>query len=237
MTGCLAAAPVAMKLGHAGTDTEYLRSLLATWADDFDWRAQERELNRVAHFRADLDGLSVHFVHERGKGPAPLPIVLTHGFPSSFIEHLELLPLLADPATHGGRAEDAFDVVITSLPGYGFSDPPTAPMLEGTVANMWCRLMTDGLGYTRFGAHGSDVGTGATIQLGLRYPQHLVGIHLSACYVDPPPQPWPPVVREFVETQRRERAEDVAYSQMQSTKPQTVAHGLTDSPAGLAAWI
>jgi pimeloyl-ACP methyl ester carboxylesterase len=220
-----------------GTDVAYLRSLLATWADEFDWRKQERELNRLAHYRADIDGLRVHFVHERGEGPAPLPIVLTHGFPSSFVEHLDLLPLLTSPAAHGARAEDAFDVVITSLPGYGFSDPPTGPMLEGTIADMWCRLMRDGLGYPRFGAHGSDVGAGATIQLGLRHPEHLVGIHLSAFYLEPPPEPWPPAVREFVEATARERAEDVAYSRMQSTKPQTAAYGLTDSPAGLAAWI
>jgi hypothetical protein len=163
-----------------GTDPEYLRSLLATWGDEFDWREQERELNRLAHYRASIDGLQVHFVHERGNGPAPLPIVLTHGFPSSFVEHLDLVPLLTDPAAHGGRAEDAFDVVVTSLPGYGFSDPLAAPMLEQTVADMWCRLMRDGLGYPRFGAHGSDVGSGVTIQLGLRHPEHLIGLHFSS---------------------------------------------------------
>ncbi len=220
-----------------GTDHGYLGSLLATWAEEFDWRRRERELNRLAHYRANIDGLGVHFVHERGNGPAPLPIVLTHGFPSSFVEHLDLLPLLTDPAAHGGRAEDAFDVVITSLPGYGFSDPPTGPWLEGTVADVWCRLMRDGLGYRRFGAHGSDVGSGVTIQLGLRHPEHLIGIHLSAFYLHAPSEPWPPAVRNFIETQRRERAEDVAYSRMQSTRPLTIAYGLSDSPAGLAAWI
>lgn len=220
-----------------GADPGYLRSLLATWANEFDWRRKERELNRLPDYRARIDGLGVHFVHVRGNGPAPLPIVLTHGFPSSFVEHLELLPLLTDPAAHGGRAEDAFDVVVTSLPGYGFSDPPAGPMLEAATADRWCRLMRDGLGYPRFGAHGSDVGAGVTIQLGQRHPGQLVGIHLSAFYLEPPPQPWPPVVREFIETARRERAEDVAYSRLQATRPLTVAHGLTDSPAGLAAWI
>lgn len=194
-------------------------------------------MRRLSHFRAEIDGARVHFVHERGKGPAPLPIMLTHGFPSSFVEHLELLPLLTDPAAHGGRSEDAFDVVVTSLPGYGFSDPLSGPVLEGTIADLWCRLMLDGLGYERFGAHGSDVGSGVTIQLALRHPQHLVGVHFSAFYLWPPPEPWPPAVRDFIDTSRRERAEDVAYSQMQATKPQTVAYGLTDSPAGLAAWI
>ena len=163
--------------------------------------------------------------------------MLTHGFPSSFVEHLELLPLLTDPAANGGQAGDAFDVVVTSLPGYGFSDPPAGPMLEAATADRWCRLLRDGLGYERFGAHGSDVGAGVTIQLGRRHPGQLVGIHLSAFYLEPPPRPWPPVVREFIETQRRERAQDVAYSRMQATRPQTVAHGLTDSPAGLAAWV
>jgi microsomal epoxide hydrolase len=222
---------------EAGADAAYLRSLLATWSDEFDWRARERELNRLRHYRAELDGVKIHFVHERGNGPDPLPVVLTHGFPSSFVEHLELLPLLTDPAAHGGRAEDAFDVVITSLPGYGFSDPLPGPMLESTVADMWCRLMRDGLGYTRFGAQGSDVGSGVTLELGLRHPEHLIGIHLSAFYLYPPPKPWPPAVREFIEAHKRGRAEDVAYSRMQATRPRTVAYGLTDSPAGLAAWI
>lgn len=220
-----------------GVNLEYLRSLLATWANEFDWRKQERELNRLAHYSAQIDGLQFHFVHERGTGPAPLPIVLTHGFPSSFVEYLTLLPLLSNPAAHGGQADDAFDVVIISLPGYAFSDPLNEPISERKIADIWCRLMRDGLRYTRFGAHGSDVGSGVTIQLGLRYPEHLIGIHLSAFYLYPSPEPRPPVVREFLERQKRERAEDVAYSRMQSTKPQTVAYGLTDSPAGLAAWI
>jgi pimeloyl-ACP methyl ester carboxylesterase len=221
----------------SGADLDYLRSLLAYWAREFDWREQERRLNRFAHYRADLGGARVHFVHERGTGSNPLPIVLTHGFPSSFAEHLELLPLLTDPAAHGGRAEDAFDVVVTSLPGYGFSDPLPGPMLESTVADMWFRLMGDELGYPRFGAHGSDVCSGVTVELGRRHPKHLIGIHLSAFYLNPPPEPWPSAVREFVETSKRERGRDVAYSRMQATRPRTVAYGLTDSPAGLAAWI
>ena len=220
-----------------GADPAYIRELVSAWADEFDWRGYERDLNNLAHHRATIDGLGVHFIHERGNGPAPLPIVLTHGFPSSFLEHLTVLPLLTDPAAHGGHAEDAFDVVVTSLPGYGFSDPPTGPWSEAAVADRWCRLMRDGLGYDRFGAHGSDIGSGVTIELGRRHPEHLVGIHLSAFYLDPPPEPWPPAVRWFIETSARERAPDVAYSRMQSTRPQTLAHGLSDSPAGLAAWI
>ena len=216
-----------------GTDPEFLRSLLATWADEFDWRERARELNRLSHYRARIDGLRVHFVHQRGNGRDPLPIVLTHGFPSSFVEHLDLLPLLTDPAAYGGRAEDAFDVVITSLPGHGFSDPPTGPMLEATVADMWCRLMRDGLGYPRFGAHGSDAGTGATIQLGRRHPEHLVGLHLSAFYLDPPPEPWPPAVREFMESSARERAGRRVLPDAVHAAP--VGSALAGRPAPLAA--
>jgi pimeloyl-ACP methyl ester carboxylesterase len=189
----------------AGVDSGYLRSLLDSWAHGFDWRAQERALNRLGHFRADVDGVRLHFIHQRGHGPAPLPIVLTHGFPSSFVEYLDLLPLLTDPANHGGRPEDAFDVVIVSPPGYGFSDPVAEPILEARLGDLWCRLMRDGLGYTRFGAHGSDAGTGPTIQLGLRHPDHVVGIHMSAFYLSPPQEPWPPEVKEFIERQRRAR--------------------------------
>jgi pimeloyl-ACP methyl ester carboxylesterase len=219
-----------------GADVDYLRSLLSSWAE-LDWRRQEKEINRLAHYRAEIDGLRIHFLHERGNGPAPLPLVLTHGFPSSFVEYLDLLPLLTDPAGHGGRSEDAFDVVIPSMPGYGFSDPLTEPFLETTIADMWARLMTDGLGYDWFGAHGSDVGSGVTIELGLRHPEQLVGVHFSAFYLYPPPQPWPEPVQKFMDWAARRSAEDGAYSRMQSTKPQTVACGLTDSPVGMAAWI
>jgi pimeloyl-ACP methyl ester carboxylesterase len=221
-----------------GMDVGYLRDLLATWAGDFDWRARERALNTFAHFRARVDGLWVHFIHERGHGPDPLPIVLTHGWPSSFTEHLDLIPLLTDPAAQGGRAEDAFDVVVTSLPGYGFSDQPAAPgMVNTTIADLWCRLMRDGLGYPRFGAHGSDIGAGVTSRLGLRHPGAVVGIHLSAMNLGTPEQPWSAAERDYLAAvERWDRAEG-AYSDIQATKPQTVACGLNDSPAGLAAWI
>jgi pimeloyl-ACP methyl ester carboxylesterase len=221
-----------------GTDLTYLKDLVATWTFDFDWRRHERMLNRLQHFRADIDGLAVHFVHERGRGPAPMPLVLTHGWPSSFVEYLDLIPLLTDPASHGGDAADAFDVVVPSLPGYGFSGRPTVPgMLSADIADMWCRLMTDGLVYTRFGAHGSDIGAGVTVRLAKRHPNRVAGIHLSAWGSPEPPQPWSSAEREYLAVnQQWDRAEG-AYSEIQGTKPQTVGYGLNDSPAGLAAWI
>jgi pimeloyl-ACP methyl ester carboxylesterase len=220
-----------------GTDLGFVRSLLDTWANAFDWRAQERSLNRLHHARALVDGMWVHVVRERGVGPSPMPLVLTNGWSSSFVEYLDILPLLTDPAAHGGDAADAFDVVIATMPGFGFSDIPDQPLLEPAIGDMWDQLMHDGLGYERFGAHGSDAGTGPTIEVARRHPDHVVGVHLSAFYLDAPPEPMPDVVRDFLERHRQERTETGAYSRMQSARPQTLAYGLTDSPVGLAAWI
>lgn len=222
---------------HHGADVEYLRDLLATWADGFDWRARERELNRFPHFRACVDGLRVHFVHVRGTGPDPLPIVLTHGWPSSFTEHLGLATLLADPAAYGGRVTDSFDVVVASLPGYGFSDPLPPSATSSDIADLWSRLMREALGYPRFGAHGSDIGAAVTARLGWRHPDALAGIHLSAVSFPTPPEPWTIGEREYEAAIERWDDTEGAYSQVHATKPQTLACGLNDSPAGLAAWI
>ena len=141
-----------------GVPLEYLRGLVERWRTDFDWREQERRINAVASYRADIGGLGVHFVHERGTGPKPLPLLITHGWPRSFYEMLELIPLLADPASHGGDPADAFDVVVPSVPGYAFSDRPTERGFDyRRVADLWAELM-EGLGYERFGAHAYDIG-------------------------------------------------------------------------------
>lgn len=138
-----------------GTNLDYLKRLVAYWQHAFDWRVQETMLNSFSHFRTDIDGLGIHFIHERGKGPNPLPIILTHGWPGSFCEMLKVIPRLSDPERHGGKAEDAFDVIVPSLPGYGFSDRPTQREMTGSrIAKMWARLMTKALGYQRFAAQG-----------------------------------------------------------------------------------
>ena len=227
-----------------GANLAYLRELVEYWRDGFDWRAQEAELNRLSHFRAEVGGFGVHFVHERGEGPDPLPIVLTHGWPDSFYRFHKVLPMLTDPARYGGDPTDSFDVVVPSLPGYGFSDRPTG---RGTsysrVAELWARLMTEVLGYGRFAAHGGDVGRGVTHRLALYRPDALVGIHLTDVpYVDPAAfaedaPDLSEVERDYAERVRRWIREEGAYAAVQSTKPQTLAYGLNDSPAGLAAWI
>jgi pimeloyl-ACP methyl ester carboxylesterase len=220
-----------------GTSLDYLVSLASTWAHGFDWRAQEDKLNQLDHYRTEIGGLGIHFVHEHGDGPAPFPLVLTHGWPSSFVEYLDLIPLLTDPAAHGGDAGDAFDVVVPSLPGYGFSDRPCAAgMVNVVIAEMWVTLMAR-LGYRRFGAHGGDIGAGVTTRLGRHFADRLVGIHLGATGFSVPPKPWSPAEREYFAGGDRWEAEEGAYSNVHATKPQSLGYALSDSPVGLAAWI
>ena len=162
-----------------GTDTDFLRDLLTYWQDGFDWREQERRLNALPQWRALIDGQLIHFVHQRGKGPSPMPLVLTHGWPGSFIEMEALLPMLADPAAFGGDPADAFDVVIPSLPGYGFSGPPTGPgMHSRRIAALWQGLMSQ-LGYGRFVAQGGDIGASVSMWLARDFPQQVAGFHLN----------------------------------------------------------
>lgn len=225
-----------------GTNLSYTRELIEYWRDDFDWRARERELNAFPQFRAAIDGVNIHFIHARGNGSHPLPLILTHGWPSSFFEMLKLVPLLTDPARFGGDPADAFDVVIPSFPGYGFSDaPPAGGMQRARIAEIWKRLMVEVLGYERFGAHGGDVGGGVTDRLGRYHAEHIVGLHL----VDISTMPYegsdavPLTENErayFVRIAQWDEA-DGAYAHMQATRPQTLAYGLNDSPAGLATWI
>jgi pimeloyl-ACP methyl ester carboxylesterase len=221
-----------------GTELAYLRSLCAYWAEEFDWRAQERRLNELPHFRTDVDGLGIHFVHVRGRGADPLPLVIRHVWPSTFFEVLNLVPLLTDPAAAGGSGQDSFDVVIPSLPGFGFSDRPHSRYVHRRVPELWVELMRQ-LGYDRFGAHGGDLGGGVAARLGQRHPDALVGVHVTNVYGsiakgDPPPTA---AERDYLEQQRRWEADEGGYWHLQATRPQTAAYGLSDSPAGLASWI
>jgi pimeloyl-ACP methyl ester carboxylesterase len=224
-----------------GTSLAALRDLLEHWAQRFDWRTREHALNRFAHFRARIDGLWVHFIHQRGRGPRPLPLVLTHGWPSSFVEMTRIIPLLADPAAHGASAADAFDVVVPSLPGTGFSEQPASPgMTKTRIAQLWNLLMTRVLGYPRYGARGGDIGAGVTSWLGIDFPENVTGIHVSDVlqpFVGPGAPPLTEAERAFVEAEARWTEAEGAYDHVQRTKPQTLAYGLTDSPSGLAAWI
>ncbi len=224
-----------------GTNLEYLRELANYWQHTFDWRKQEAMLNRFAHFRAEVDGLGIHFIHERGKGPNPTPIILTHGWPGSFFEMLKVIPLLTDPESHGGKTEDAFDVVVPSLPGYGFSDRPTQRgMTTSRIADMWAHLMTKELGYSRFAAEGGDWGSGVTEQLAVAHPDALLGFHLNNI-------PFTHLFTKVDNLSQDEKTylaavgpwqmQEGAYAAIQGSKPQTLGYGLNDSPVGLAGWI
>jgi pimeloyl-ACP methyl ester carboxylesterase len=226
---------------NAGTDVEYLQELAAYWQRDFDWRQQERSLNQFSHFKTSVHGAGIHFIHQRGKGPAPFPLILTHGYPDSFYRFLKLIPMLTDPLSHGGRAEDAFDVVVPDLPGYGFSDKPAKHGSIFQVNDLWASLMTDKLGYPKFGAHGGDWGSTVTEQLARSHPGSVVAIHLT----DVPfghlmqKKPGDPSAAEkkFFEHNDKWLPTEGGYAAIQASRPQSLAHGLNDSPAGLAAWI
>jgi pimeloyl-ACP methyl ester carboxylesterase len=223
-----------------GTDLDYLRGLLDYWADGFDWRGVERALNGVEHLRVDVDGVAIHVARARSRVSTPVPLILTHGWPSLFVEYMPLVPLLADPAdlVADGRG---FDLVLPSLPGYGYSERPARTgVTTRQVAAMWHRLMRS-LGYHRFWAVGSDFGSAVTTHMALDDPAPLVGIYLSNLDLDPYTGPGspPPTDAERAYLAERDAWDRVerGYSSIQSTKPQTVSYGLTDSPAGLAAWV
>jgi pimeloyl-ACP methyl ester carboxylesterase len=224
-----------------GTNREYLQELTAYWRDRFDWRAQERAINRFPHFRTKVGGLGIHFIHQRGQGARPLPLLLIHGFPDSFLRMLKLIPRLTDPAAHGGDPADAFDVVVPSIPGFGFSDrPPSAGMNPERIAGLFGELMTRALGYTRFAAHGGDWGSSISERLALSLPHALAGIHLTeipyAHLFGVPSGELSEPEKKYLEAGKRWQMEHGAYALVQATRPQTLGQALNDSPAGLAAW-
>ncbi len=225
-----------------GFDQRTLAELCCYWRDNFDWAAQVRAISAFHHFRFTSPDISIHFIHARGKGPAPMPLILTHGWPGSFLEMLRILPLLTDPAASDGDPADSFDVVVPSLPGYGFSDRPSEPGMNiFRVAELWAELMGE-LGYSRFAAQGGDLGAGVSTALGLRHADRMIGIHLN--FIPGSYRPYltaaSPLIspeEEFLRDGGRWREENGAYSHLQRTRPQTAAYGLNDSPIGLAAWI
>ena len=226
-----------------GTPLAYAKELVAYWRDRYDWRKHEAALNAFPQFRAKVDDLGIHFIHVKGKGPKPFPLVITHGWPGSVAEFTKIIGPLTDPAAHGGDPADAFDVVCPSMPGYGFSDHPAEPgMQPDRIAALWAELM-DGLGYRRFGAQGGDWGAMVTTYLGAKHADLVVGIHLNLIIAFPEDRKNPPMdgvtQEEIADLMRMPEflREETGYQRIQGTKPQTLAYALNDSPAGLAAWI
>ena len=224
-----------------GTNLDYLKSLVAYWQHEFDWRVQEEKLNQYAQFRAEVDGVGIHFIHERGKGPNPTPIILTHGWPDSFYRMHKILPLLTDPASYGGDPADSFDVIVPDLPGFGFSDRPRERgMTLARTAGLWASLMRDVLGYQRYAAAGGDFGSAVTQLLALAHPESVVGIHVTdlGFYTLNAYQPdLTPAEQQYLGANQGWFFQEGAYAMLQASKPQTLAYGLNDSPVGLAAWM
>lgn len=219
-----------------GTDRSYLEELVAYWRDEYDWRTHEAALNAFDHYTTTIEGQRLHFVHQRGRGPAPLALVMSHGWPGTVWEMLPSVMPLSDPAAHGGDAADAFDVVVPSIPGFGFSGEPA----EGTdvvrTAELWVALM-EKLGYDRFGAYGSDWGAGITRVLGASYPDRVVGVLTPGAPPRLQREPETEEERDYLARANLWSVDETGYQRIQGTKPQTLAFGLSDSPVGLAAWI
>jgi pimeloyl-ACP methyl ester carboxylesterase len=225
-----------------GANLEYMKELATYWRTEFDWRAQERRINSLANYRATVDDVRLHFIHERGTGAKPIPLLITHGWPSSFVEMLKIIPMLTDPANHGGDASDSFDVIVPSVPGYGFSQRPLQPgMTRWRVAQLWAALM-QGLGYERFGLHANDIGAVISGWLALDFPDRVIGFHtLMPGFPSPAfganEPPMTEAEKDFAARMAEWNKEEGGYNLIQETRPQTLAYGLNDSPAGLMAWI
>ena len=228
---------------QGGADPDYVRDLVRYWADGFDWRAREAELNALPHYLAEVEGRAVHFLHVPRRRPAgtraPLPLILSHGWPSSFVEMLPLADRLTDPGRYGGDPAEAFDVVVPSLPGFLYSNLPAGPLTRAALARTLHGLMTDVLGYERYGAFGGDIGGATSDWMGALYPEHVAGIHL----IHPPfpasfdGRPLAPAEQAFLDAEDAYDRADGGYSAIMGTRPDTIAAALVDSPSGLAAWI
>ncbi len=228
-----------------GTNIAALKSLVAYWQSEYSWRAQEREINRFPHFRVVLDDVPIHFIHQRGNGPKPIPLILSHGWPWTFWDFRKVIGPLSDPSAHGGNAEDAFDIVVPSLPGFGFSTPLTKPGVNFMVtADLWHSLMTNLLGYKRFGAHGADFGLVVTEHLGHKYAHDMIGIHVQGGspldYFSgggPQHEDYGPDEQDRLQKNQAFPLSELGYMAQQATKPQTLAYALNDSPVGLCSWL
>ncbi|MAT06867.1 MAG: epoxide hydrolase [Acidimicrobiaceae bacterium] len=221
-----------------GIRLAYVREVCRYWADEYDWRAREAALNRFDQFVTEIDGVEIHFVHQRSSNPDALPLLITHGWPGSIVEFHKVIEPLTDPGAHGGDPADAFHVIAPSLPGYGFSGKPTeAGWGIEKIADVWAELMSR-LGYDRFVAQGGDWGSAVTHQVAARHPGRCIAAHMTlAMAARPKSEPTEPDELRAIERALEYQQVDSGYSKQQSTRPQTLGYGLADSPSGQAAWI
>ena len=220
-----------------GTNLDYMKEFCAYWLEEYDWRKHEEEINRFSHYKADVGGMDLHFIHEKGSGPAPMPLVISHGWPGSVVEFLDIIEPLAHPQRFGGNADDAFHVIAPSLPGFGFSGRPPRPWGPRKMAAAFNTLMTDVLGYENYLAQGGDWGGAISSWLGFDHAPACAGIHINILTMRHPDGPQGVEEEAWAAEFRREQVMEDGYRTQQATKPQTLSYAMMDSPVGVAAWL
>ena len=220
-----------------GTNFDYMKEISKYWIDKFDWRKTEEKINKFQNFKSNIDGIDIHFIQEKGSGSNPKPLLLNHGWPGSIVEFLNIIDQLAHPEKFGGKEEDAFDVIVPSLPGFGFSGRPPKPIGPRKMANIFNSLMTEVLGYKKYLAQGGDFGATIATWLGYDFPKTCVAIHINILIVRHPDGPQTKEEKEWEERFKKNQKIEDGYRTQQSTKPQTLSYAMMDSPVGVAAWI
>ena len=220
-----------------GTNLDYMKEISKYWLDKFDWKKTEEKINKFQNFKANIDGIDIHFIHEKGSGSNPKPLLLSHGWPGSIIEFLHIIDQLAHPEKFGGTNEDAFDVVIPSLPGFGFSGRPSRPIGPRKMASIFNSLMTEVLGYKKYIAQGGDFGGTIATWLAYDFPKTCAAIHINILITRHPDGPQTKEEKEWQERFKKDQRIEDGYRTQQSTKPQTLSYAMMDSPVGVAAWI
>jgi pimeloyl-ACP methyl ester carboxylesterase len=220
-----------------GANLDYMKELAAYWIAEYDWREHEAEINRFRHYTTPVDGIDIHFVHEKGSGPAPMPLIISHGWPGSVAEFKDIIEPLAHPERFGGDIADAFDVIAPSLPGFGFSGKPPRPWGPRKMAEVFAKLMTDSLGYDGYLAQGGDWGGAISTWLGFDHAPACKAIHINILTMRHPAPPDGPEEEAWAERFEREQETEDGYRTQQATKPQTLSYAMMDSPVGIAAWL
>ena len=220
-----------------GTHLGYMKELCAYWLNEFDWRKQEAAINRFSHFIAPVQGIDLHFIQEKGDGPSPVPLIISHGWPGSIVEFLDIIQPLAHPQRFGGSADDAFDVIVPSLPGFGFSGRPARPIGPRKMADLFNSLMTDVLGYRNYLAQGGDWGGAISSWLGFEHAPTCQAIHINILTMRHPDGPHGPEEEAWAVQFEHDQLLENGYRTQQATKPQTLSYAMMDSPVGVAAWI
>jgi len=220
-----------------GTNLDYMKEISKYWVSEFDWRKHEKEINKFPNFITEIDNIDIHFIHEKGSGSKPMPLIISHGWPGTIVEFLHIIEKLAHPERFGGKEEDAFDVIVPSLPGFGFSGRASRPIGPRKMADIFNNLMTRELGYKNYLAQGGDWGGAITTWLAYDYPKTCNAIHINIFTMRHPDGPQTKEEKDWENKFKKDQLTQEGYRTQQATKPQTLSYGMMDSPVGVAAWI